>query len=313
MSTIAGQQYVKTWSSGYEVVDHPNAVVVANQIYPLDLVRVPESTVVLPALKDLYPEEDASTSKEKAVRGVACRSPCISTLSKLFPRARVNTRARVEMLQHQLTKPFRAGKKIVTRTGAMQCFKEKEIDNMQNTSGEVSSTEEDVSSNDDFPQIAGRSRRNNYSTSARQGGVDGKTDEYEVKVLGGEDEEGTAQEFGARDRHSLYSCSLWPDNSDTVKDPPGHFYNTKKEEKIHFYNEISVEKLSLKEKETYLEDIRAPLPTVLPSKPPEYSPSYLEDATDDTLPKERLFITRNRSNDTSDSDRSVFVLEDGLD
>jgi hypothetical protein len=315
MSTIEGQHYlVENWNSGEELFDHRDAGLIANQVNPRDLFNVPKPSVGLPALKDLYPEEDTSgRNKEKAVRGVACHSNCMSNISKLAPWGRVNTRARVEMLHHQLKKPFSAGKKIVKRTGAMECFKEKDSDNMQNSAGEV--TEDDVSSNDDFSQLVSRNRR----FSNREGGLDGKAVEQNVEVLaveknvavvGARDEGASAEGDEAGGRRWRYACNLWPVNDDAGKDPPGHYYKTEQAVKLHFYNDFS-EQMSLKDEACADDDTTAVVPTRL--RTDVYSRSYLEDI-DERVVEERQFLPRNLSTDTGDdSDGSVFVLEDGLD
>jgi hypothetical protein len=302
VSTVAGQRYVENWNSG-ELFRHPDAgFIPAHLVEPRDLINVPKPTVGLPALKDLYPEEDTSGNQEKAVRGMACHSSCMSTFSKLPLWGRVNTRARVEMLHHQLKKPFRAGKKIVKCTGAMECFKEKDMENVQNSSGEV--TEDDASSNDDFSRIVNRSRL----FSSREGGLEAKPDEQNVKISGMEDKVGSVEGYGAVDRRWRYSCNLWPVDNDESKDPPGHYSHTEQAVKLHFYKDFS-KQIRLKE-EASIDSTPVAVPTT--SLAEIYSPSYLEDDIDESVLGKKQFMTRNPSFDTSD-DGSVFVLEDGLD
>lgn len=306
MSVVEGQQYVVNWNSGLGVFDHPDGGFIANDIDPRHLRHRPQSSAAPPALKDLYSEEDTAGKNEKAVGGVACHSKCISTLSKLAPWGRGNSRTRAEMLHHQLKKPFpRVGKKIVKRTIAMECFQEKDAGNMQSSSGEV--TEDDVSSHDDFSQIVNRSRQ--FDDRAR--GSESKTGSRKKQVLETEDDEGTAQGFGTRDRPWLTSCNLWPVGDGASKDPPGHYYHTEQAVKLHFYNDFSAG-MSLKDDEAHADETTTDMPATTLSE--AYSPSYMEDDTAGETFEEQNFIARIPTADAGDdSDGSVFVLEDGLD
>lgn len=88
-----------------------------------DLFKVPKPTTALPPLEDLKYPQDAGVIEDVLVY----QSSCISSITRLTSCViGVNMRARAEMLQHQLGKPLRklsAGKRILSRTGALEWLK----------------------------------------------------------------------------------------------------------------------------------------------------------------------------------------------
>jgi hypothetical protein len=242
------------------------------------LFKVPKPTVALPPLEDLkYPKEADGGNED----GVASDSHCMSSIIRLAPRGRVvNARARVEMLQHQLGKPFRklsAGTRIVALTGPFECFKEK------NEGKQLFSQDETVdgrSSNSAQTRNQCSSREAPDSTH-HKGLKDKISDNFNYIDWWRDGEEGIAQGHEGKDFRRLYSCNFWPVDTQKSADPPGRYYKTEQAVQFYFYNDFSVETIQ---------------------------------QGGFAAPSERPFIDASPAEvKVDDDDNSVFILQDGLD
>lgn len=252
-----------------------------------DLVKVPKPTMLLPPLEDLkYPEDGED---EPGEGGVACVPHCMSNLSRLSPFGRgVSARARVEMLQHQLGKPFRklsVGKRIVARAGALDCFKEKDEEKTTGSQGET----EDAGSSNNSAQSRNQRPSREDPDGAHRDAVNDNFCDFDPRGWWKDvKDEGLAPRPEGRNVRFLYSCDLWPVDASTSADPPGHYYQTKPAVEFHFYNDFSVEAI-----QTF--DFEAPAERPFIEQGPTTTPTEYDD------------------DDETSASGSAFVLQVGLD
>lgn len=316
-STVAGQVIYEHWNASFDVFDqpyggefpvpevvhrHPNSMQVSQPLIAIEEQR-PQSLVEVPALKDLYPSEEATTAssvnRERGKAGVACHETCISTLSRLPLLGRGNTRARVEMLQHQLRKPFRVGKRMVSKTGgALECFKEKDEEATKIQSMSQRTTEFDGSFSDDFSEIMNRSRgldEHDFVSQSNQ--MDAVKDQQETSQR---------EIAGIQDRQWHSSSGVWPREFDDTADPPGEYCPTKQQIRYHFYETRTPDQIVASARKAIARSEAVITTSEL------YSRSFLPQ--EKLVSEARTYITKTptASTDTSDDD-SVFVLEDDLD
>lgn len=218
----------------FEDLVHEKQIKKTRKLDSGDKIHGPKSNVVVHPKR---PEESCHREykQDKEGEGMACHSRCMSSLSRLAPWGCLYRRARVEMLQHQLGKPLRAlscGKRITTRTGAFNCFKNTDVDEVPKSDDGTKSptpTQHSVTLSSSEPSLG------NQREPAKAKPI------QEIRRSQSDDAWEVAEGFGGKDFRWLYSCNFWPTERSTSMDPPGHYYKTEQEVQFHFYNDFSVE------------------------------------------------------------------------
>ncbi len=240
-----------------------------------------ETSALLPPLENPRQEEynHQVYLQDKGQAGMACHSHCMSSISCLAPWGGVNTRARIEMMQHQLGKPFRAlsgGKRIMTRTRAFNSAKQKDVGLMPIPGNVTDKGESSQRSTKNQSRIDSSGNPHHACNDQRN---------QERISLWAEDKCDDVKEFRSKDSHWRYSCDLWTNEKHTSMDPPGHYYETQQAIRFHFYNDFSV---AINQENIFAAE---------PSRGNDFS----------------VVATPTFSTAENSDDDSFFVLQDGLD
>lgn len=228
------QETEQNWSGSFHAFAHQSHHRQPQRVVDRETpkVKIP-ITVLSPLVDPRYQEESSHLDfqQDEKDEGTACHKHCLASVARLAPRGKVNTRARIERLQHQLGKPIRAvsaGKRIVTQSCVLDCFTDKDPIEMRARA--------------EAKQKGDSTHKTISWQSQQQPNDKGLT--MDAKELGNRCTEDGWVDFddsGVKEFRWLYSCNLWPSNKSSSVDPPGHYYKTVQAVQFHFYNDLSVD------------------------------------------------------------------------